>query len=161
MLNLESVRMEFPSDANIIIGQSHFIKTVEDVYEAIATTVPQAKFGLAFNESSGPCLTRSEGNDEELRSAAIQNARALAAGHVFVVLIRNAFPINVLHAVRNVPEVCNIFCATANPVEVVVAETDQGRGLLGVIDGLSPKGIEGEEDVAWRKNLLRQFGYKL
>ena len=123
MLNLESVRMEFPSDANIIIGQSHFIKTVEDLYEAIATTVPQAKFGLAFNESSGPCLTRSEGNDEELRSAAIHNARALAAGHVFVVLIRNAFPINVLNAVRIVPEVCNIFCATANPVEVVIARS--------------------------------------
>jgi adenosine/AMP kinase len=160
MLNLESVRMEFPSDANIIIGQSHFIKTVEDVYEAIATTVPQAKFGLAFNESSGPCLTRSEGNDEELRSAAIQNARALAAGHVFVVLIRNAFPINVLHAVRNVPEVCNIFCATANPVEVVIARGGQGAGVMGVIDGSAPKGIEGPDDVGARHSFLRKIGYK-
>ncbi|MGZ4834875.1 MAG: adenosine-specific kinase [Terriglobales bacterium] len=160
MLNLESVRMEFPSDANIIIGQSHFIKTVEDLYEAIATTVPQAKFGLAFNESSGPCLTRSEGNDEELRSAAIQNARALAAGHVFVVLIRNAFPINVLNAVRNVPEVCNIFCATANPVEVVIARSDQGTGVMGVIDGSAPKGIEGPDDVGARHSFLRKIGYK-
>lgn len=160
MLNLESVRMEFPSDANIIIGQSHFIKTVEDVYEAIATTVPQAKFGLAFNESSGPCLTRSEGNDEELRSAAIQNARALAAGHVFVVLIRNAFPINVLNAVRNVPEVCNIFCATANPVEVVIARGGQGAGVMGVIDGSAPKGIEGPDDVGARHSFLRKIGYK-
>lgn len=160
MLNLESVRMEFPSDANIIIGQSHFIKTVEDVYEAIATTVPQAKFGLAFNESSGPCLTRSEGNDEELRRAAIQNARALAAGHVFVVLIRNAFPINVLHAVRNVPEVCNIFCATANPVEVVIARGGQGAGVMGVIDGSAPKGIEGPDDVGARHSFLRKIGYK-
>jgi uncharacterized protein len=160
MLNLESVRMEFPSDANIIIGQSHFIKTVEDVYEAIATTVPQAKFGLAFNESSGPCLTRSEGNDEELRSAAIQNARALAAGHVFVVLIRNAFPINVLHAVRNVPEVCNIFCATSNPVEVVIARGGQGAGVMGVIDGSAPKGIEGPDDVGARHSFLRKIGYK-
>ncbi|MGZ4819238.1 MAG: adenosine-specific kinase [Terriglobales bacterium] len=160
MLNLESVRMEFPSDANIIIGQSHFIKTVEDLYEAIATTVPQAKFGLAFNESSGPCLTRSEGNDEELRSAAIQNARALAAGHVFVVLIRNAFPINVLNAVRNVPEVCNIFCATANPVEVVIARSEQGAGVMGVIDGSAPKGIEGPDDVGARHSFLRKIGYK-
>lgn len=160
MLTFESVKMDFPSDANIIVGQSHFIKTVEDLYEAIATTVPQAKFGLAFNESSGPCLTRSEGNDEELRSAAIQNARALAAGHVFVVLIRNAFPINVLNAVRNVPEVCNIFCATANPVEVVIARSEQGAGVMGVIDGSAPKGIEGPDDVGARHSFLRKIGYK-
>jgi adenosine/AMP kinase len=160
MLNFESVRMEFPADANIIIGQSHFIKTVEDLYEAIATTVPQAKFGLAFNESSGPCLTRSEGNDEELRSAAIRNAQSLAAGHVFVALIRNAFPINVLNAVRHVPEVCNIFCATANPVEVVIARSEQGGGVMGVIDGSAPKGVEGPDDAGARHSFLRKIGYK-
>lgn len=160
MLELHSVRMEFPADANIIIGQSHFIKTVEDVYEAVATTVPQAKFGLAFNEGSGACLTRSEGNDAGLRETAIRNAQALAAGHVFVLLLQNAYPINVLNAIRNVPEVCGIFCATANPVEVVVAQSEQGRGILGVIDGSSPKGVEGDSDVAWRHDLLRKIGYK-
>ncbi len=160
MLNFESVKMDFPSDANLILGQSHFIKTVEDIYEVIATTAPQAKFGLAFNESSGPCLTRSDGNDDELRSTAIRNAQSLAAGHVFVVLIRNAFPINVLNAVRNVPEVCNIFCATANPVEVVVARSEQGGGILGVIDGSAPKGAEGPDDVNARHSFLRKIGYK-
>lgn len=160
MLELHSVRMEFPADANIIIGQSHFIKTVEDLYEAVATTVPQAKFGLAFNEGSGACLTRSEGNDAGLRETAIRNAQALAAGHVFVLLLQNAYPINVLNAIRNVPEVCGIFCATANPVEVVVAQSEQGRGILGVIDGSSPKGVEGDSDVAWRHDLLRKIGYK-
>lgn len=160
MLELHSVRMEFPADANIIIGQSHFIKTVEDLYEAVATTVPQAKFGLAFNEGSGACLTRSEGNDASLRETAVRNAQALAAGHVFVLLLQNAYPINVLNAIRNVPEVCGIFCATANPVEVVVAQSEQGRGVLGVIDGSSPKGVEGESDVAWRRDLLRKIGYK-
>ncbi len=160
MLELHSVRMEYPADANIIIGQSHFIKTVEDLYEAIATTVPQAKFGLAFNEGSGACLTRSEGNDGTLRETAIRNAQALAAGHVFVILLQNAYPINVLNAIRNVPEVCTIFCATANPVEVVVAQSEQGRGVLGVIDGSSPKGVEAESDVAWRHDLLRKIGYK-
>ena len=160
MLELHSVRMEFPADANIIIGQSHFIKTVEDLYEAVATTVPQAKFGLAFNEGSGACLTRSEGNDASLRETAVRNAQALAAGHVFVLLLQNAYPINVLNAIRNVPEVCGIFCATANPVEVVVAQSEQGRGVLGVIDGSSPKGVEGERDVAWRRGLLRKIGYK-
>ena len=160
MLTFESVKMEFPSDSNIILGQSHFIKTVEDLYEAIATTVPQAKLGLAFNESSGPCLTRSDGNDDELRSKAIHNAQLLAAGHVFVVLIRNAFPINVLNAVRHVPEVCNIFCATANAVEVVVARSEQGGGILGVIDGSAPKGIEGPDDEVARHSFLRKIGYK-
>lgn len=160
MLTFESVKMDFPSDTNIIIGQSHFIKTVEDVYEAIATTVPQARFGLAFNESSGPCLTRSDGNDDELRRTAIRNAQALAAGHVFVVLIRNAFPINVLNAVRHVPEVCNIFCATANPVEVVVARSEQGSGIMGVIDGSAPKGVEGPDDAIARHSFLRKIGYK-
>lgn len=160
MLELHSVRMEFPADANIIIGQSHFIKTVEDLYEAVATTVPQAKFGLAFNEGSGACLTRSEGNDAGLRETAVRNAQALAAGHIFVLLLQNAYPINVLNAIRNVPEVCGIFCATANPVEVVVAQSEQGRGILGVIDGSSPKGVEGDSDVAWRHDLLRKIGYK-
>ncbi|MGI9101737.1 MAG: adenosine-specific kinase [Terriglobales bacterium] len=160
MLNFDSVKMEFPSDANIVIGQSHFIKTVEDLYEAMVTTVPQAKFGLAFNESSGPCLTRADGNDDQLRAAAVANAQALAAGHVFVVLMRNAYPINVLNAIRRVPEVCNIFCATANPVEVVVARSDQGAGVMGVIDGSSPKGVEGETDVSERREFLRKIGYK-
>jgi adenosine/AMP kinase len=160
MLSFESVRMDFPADANIIVGQSHFIKTVEDLYEAIATTVPHAKFGLAFNESSGPCLTRSEGNDEDLRSMAIRNAELLAAGHVFVVLIRNAFPINVLNTIRHVPEVCNIFCATANPVEVIVARSHQGAGIMGVIDGSAPKGVESPDDIIARHSFLRKIGYK-
>ena len=160
MLELLSVRLNIPAEANIVIGQSHFIKTVEDLYEAIVTTAPQAKFGLAFNESSGECLIRTEGNDDDLRNAAIANAKALAAGHVFVLLIRNAYPINILNSIRNVPEVCSIFCATANPVEVVLAKSEQGCGLLGVIDGSSPKGVEGKEGVAWRHDLLRTFGYK-
>lgn len=160
MLALKSVRMEFPADANIIVGQSHFIKTVEDLYEAVAATVPQAKFGLAFNESSGACLIRSEGNDPALRETAIRNAREIASGHTFVLLIQNAYPINVLNAIRNVPEVCSIFCATANPVEIVVAQSEQGRGVLGVIDGSSPKGVESEADIAWRHDLLRKIGYK-
>jgi uncharacterized protein len=160
MLEFLTVRMEIPAEANIIIGQSHFIKTVEDIYEAVATTAPQARFGLAFNESSGACLIRSEGNDQVLRETAIRNAQALAAGHIFVLMIQNAYPINVLNAIRNVPEVCSIFCATANSVEVVLARSDQGQGVLGVIDGSSPKGIEEEADVAWRHDLLRKIGYK-
>jgi hypothetical protein len=160
MVDLLSVRMEIPEEANLILGQSHFIKTVEDIYEAVVTTAPHAQFGLAFNESSGPCLIRTEGNDTELRESAIRNAQALGAGHVFVLLIRNAYPINLLHAIRNVPEVCSIYCATANPVEVVLAASAQGRGVLGVIDGSSPKGVEAEADVAWRHDLLRKIGYK-
>lgn len=160
MLELQSVRMAFPADANIIIGQSHFIKTVEDLYEAMVTTVPQVRFGLAFNESSGPCLTRTEGNDEELRAAAVKNAQALGAGHVFVLLLRNAYPLNVLHVVRNAPEVCSVYCATANPVEVIVARSEQGGGVLGVIDGSSPKGVEGPADVTARHEFLRKIGYK-
>ncbi|MGC1647221.1 MAG: adenosine-specific kinase [Candidatus Sulfotelmatobacter sp.] len=160
MLEMQTVRMQVPDDTNIIIGQSHFIKTVEDLYEAVATTVPQAKFGLAFNESSGACLTRSEGNDGRLRDVAVQNAQALACGHTFVLLLQNAYPINVLNAVRNVPEVCSVFCATANAVEIIVAQTEQGRGVLGVIDGSSPKGVESQSDVAWRHDLLRKMGYK-
>ena len=160
MLEFLTVRMEIPAETNIIIGQSHFIKTVEDIYEAVATTAPQARFGLAFNESSGACLIRSEGNDQVLRETAIRNAQALAAGHIFVLMIQNAYPINVLNAIRNVPEVCSIFCATANSVEVVLARSEQGQGVIGVIDGSSPKGIEEEADVAWRHDLLRKIGYK-
>ena len=160
MLEIKAVAMEFPADANIIVGQSHFIKTVEDLYEAMSTTAPQAKFGVAFNESSGVCLTRAEGNDLPLQDCAVRNAQALGAGHTFVLVMQNAYPINVLGAIRNVPEVCSIFCATANPVQVIVAENEQGRGVLGVIDGSSPKGVEGQADIAWRRDLLRKIGYK-
>jgi adenosine/AMP kinase len=160
MLEMKAVRMEFPADANIIVGQSHFIKTVEDLYEAVVTAVPQAKFGLAFSEGSGACLIRSEGNDLQLRDFAVQNAQALASGHTFVLVLQNAYPINILNAIHNIPEVCSIFCATANPVEIIVAESEQGRGVLGVIDGSSPKGVEGPPDVAWRHDLLRKIGYK-
>ena len=160
MLELESVRMEFPADSNIIVGQTHFIKSVEDLYEAVVNAVPQAKFGLAFNEASGPCLTRADGNDDDLQNAAVRNAQALAAGHVLVLIVRNAYPINLLRAVQNTPEVCSIFCATANPVEVVIAKTDQGHGVLGVIDGSPPKGVEGSRETAERKEFLRKIGYK-
>jgi len=160
MLEITAVPLEFPSDANIIVGQSHFIKTVEDLYEAMSTTAPHAKFGLAFNESSGACLTRSEGNDQALRDCAVRNAQALSAGHTFVLVMQNAYPINVLNAIRSVPEVCSIFCATANPVQVVVAENELGRGVMGVIDGSSPKGVEGQSDITWRHDLLRKIGYK-
>jgi len=160
MIEMKAVRMEFPAEANIIVGQSHFIKTVEDLYEAMTATAPQARFAIAFNESSGACLTRSEGNDEALREVAVRNAQALGCGHTFVLLLQNAYPINVLSAIRNVAEVCSIFCATANPVEVIVAQSEQGRGVLGVIDGSSPKGVEGPADVTWRHDLLRKIGYK-
>lgn len=160
MLELKAVAMEFPANANIIVGQSHFIKTVEDLYEAVCTTVPQAKFGLAFNEGSGACLTRADGNDQALRETAIRNALALGCGHTFVLILQDAYPINVLNVIRNVPEVCSIFCATANPVEIIVAQSEQGRGVMGVIDGSCPKGIEGEKDIAWRHELLRKIGYK-
>jgi len=160
MLELQSVALEIPEEANIIVGQTHFIKSVEDIYEAIVNTVPQAKFGVAFNEASGPCLTRADGNDEELKGIAIRNAQALATGHVFVLLLRNAYPVNVLNVLQSVPEVCSIFCATANPLSVVVAKTETGCGVMGVIDGASPKGVEGAQDVANRKQFLRSIGYK-
>jgi uncharacterized protein len=159
-MELKTVRLEIPQDGNIILGQSHFIKTVEDLYEAIVTTVPQMKFGIAFNEASGVCLTRADGNDADLKANATRNAQALAAGHTFVIALRDGYPINVLSRIKDVPEVCAIFCATANPVEVIVAETEQGRGILGVIDGSSPKGIETDSDVEWRRGLLRKIGYK-
>jgi adenosine/AMP kinase len=160
MIELEAVRLEIPADCNVVVGQTHFIKTAEDMYEAVVNTVPQAKFGLAFNEASGPCLVRAEGNDDELRNAAVHNAQVIGAGHVFVLLLRNAYPINLLNTVQNIPEVCSIFCATANPVEVIVATTAQGRGVMGVIDGSSPKGVEKPPDVAARKEFLRKIGYK-
>jgi len=159
-MELKTVRLEVPENGNVILGQTHFIKTVEDLYEALATAVPQMKFGIAFNEASGPCLTRVDGNDAELQALAARNAQAVAAGHTFVIALRDAFPVNVLNRVQDVPEVCSIFCATANPVEVVVAETEQGRGVLGVIDGFSPKGLEGEQDVQARHAFLRMIGYK-
>lgn len=159
-MELKSIRLEVPENGNIIVGQSHFIKTVEDIYEAIVTTVPQMKFGVAFNEASGACLTRVEGNDVELKANAVRNAQVVAAGHTFYVSLREGYPINILGRIREIPEVCGIFCATANPVEAVVAETEQGRAILGVIDGSSPKGVEGEADVEWRHGLLRKIGYK-
>jgi hypothetical protein len=160
MLDFQMVALEVPANSNLILGQSHFIKTVEDLYEAVVNSVPQAKFGVAFNESSGPCLTRAEGNDDALRQTAVRNAQALGAGHVFVLLVRDAYPVNLLHAIRRTPEVVNLFCATANPVQVVVAGSEQGRGIMGVIDGSSPKGLEGPEDVKARHDFLRKIGYK-
>src|SRR5258705_10134248 len=159
-MELKSVRLEIPEGGNIIVGQTHFIKTVEDIYEAIVSTVPQMKFGIAFNEASGPCLTRADGNDADLKALAIRNASALGCGHIFVVAMRDGYPINVLGRIKDVPEVCNIFCATANPVCVIVAENEQGRGVLGVIDGAPPKGVETAEDAAKRRDFLRKIGYK-
>ena len=160
-MELSTVQIDKPDEINMILGQSHFIKTVEDLHEALTTCVGGIKFGLAFCEASGPCLVRASGTDPELTDLATRNAFNLSAGHTFIVLLRNAFPINVLNAVKNVPEVCHIFCATANPVEVIVAETEQGRGILGVVDGFKSKGIETDKDVEERKGLLRRFGYKL
>ena len=159
-MELKNIRLSVPENSNIIVGQSHFIKTVEDLYEAITTGCPHSKFGVAFCEASGPCLIRVEGNDENLKKTAAENAISMGAGHVFVILLRDAFPINVLNAIKACSEVCSIFCATANPLEVIVAETDQGRGILGVVDGFSPKGVETEGDVRSRKEFLRKIGYK-
>lgn len=161
MVELKIVKVEKPDEVNLILGQSHFIKTVEDLYEALVGSMSQIKFGLAFCESSGACKVRSEGNDPELKKLAEDNLFKIGAGHSFLVLLKDAYPINVLNAVKNVPEVCQVFSATANPVEVVVAETAQGRGILGVIDGLKPKGIETKEDISWRHEFLRKIGYKL
>ncbi len=159
-MELITVRIRKPDDMNMILGQSHFIKTVEDIHEALVTAVPNIRFGLAFCESSGPCLIRASGTDPDLVDLAKQNAMALAAGHVFIILLKDIFPINVLSRVREVQEVCGIFCATANPVEVILAESDQGRGVLGVIDGFKSKGIESEKDISERRALLRKIGYK-
>ncbi|GAB4364597.1 MAG: adenosine-specific kinase [Elainellaceae cyanobacterium] len=160
MVELKSVRLEIPESSNIILGQSHFIKTVEDLYEIMIGISPQVKFGIAFCEASGPCLIRVIGNDQTLQQVATRNAEAIAAGHTFIVVMQDAFPINFLNAIKQCQEVCTIYCATANPVEVIVAETQQGRGILGVVDGSSPKGVEGEADVQARHEILRRFGYK-
>jgi adenosine/AMP kinase len=161
-MNIVTVRIEKPEETNFILGQSHFIKTVEDVYEALVTGVPGIKFGLAFCEASGKCLVRWAGNDPAMVELAQKNAAAIGAGHSFIIFLGEGFfPVNVLNAIKNVPEVCHIFCASANPVEVVLAETDLGRGILGVVDGFSPKGIEGDEDITWRKGFLRMIGYKM
>jgi len=161
MLELKLVKIKKADDVNLILGQSHFIKTVEDLYEVLLNSVPGIKFGLAFVESSGACKVRSEGNDSELKKSAQDNALEIGAGHSFIILLKNAFPINVLNAIKGVPEVCGIYCASANPVEVIIAETEMGRGILGVIDGAKPKGLESGEDIAWRKEFLRKIGYKL
>jgi uncharacterized protein len=160
-MEMHTVPVNIPEGCNLIIGQTHFIKTAEDLYEIVATTVPQAKFGIAFTEASGPCLIRTEGNDEGLIASCIKTLHAIGAGHVFCIYLKNAFPINILNQIKNCSEVCRIFCATANPLEVVVASTAQGKGILGVIDGSSPKGIESTEDRATRKEFLRKIGYKL
>ena len=167
-MELKAIPLEVPEDGNVIVGQSHFVKTVEDLYEAIVGTVPQMKFGIAFNEASGACLVRVEGNDEDLKANAVRNALAVAAGHTFYRYTVGGMPpreeqpqaIAEGGRLRDVPEVCGIFCATANPVEVIVAETERGRGILGVVDGSSPKGVETESDAAWRHDLLRKIGYK-
>lgn len=160
-MDFKTVAINKPQDANVIIGQSHFIKTVEDLYEAMIGAVPDIKFGIGFCESSGECLVRVDGNDEELKKCAAQNALNIGAGHCFVIIIKNAYPINILNAVKNIQEVCSIYCATANPVEVVLAESQQGRGVIGVIDGARPKGIEGPDGIKWRKEFLIKIGYKL
>lgn len=161
-MEITTVKIEKPEMINFILGQSHFIKTVEDIHEALVTSLPGIKFGLAFSEASGKCLIRYSGNDAELIKMAQDNAQAIAAGHSFILFMGEGYyPINMLKILQGIPEVCRIFCATANPTEVIVAETEQGRGIMGVIDGFSPQGIEGEEDIAWRKGFLRQIGYKL
>lgn len=161
MVDITSVCIQKPDDVNMVFGQSHFIKTVEDLYEVLVGSVPGITFGFAFVESSGACKIRAEGNNDELKKLACDNALAIGAGHTFLVFMRNAYPINVLNAIKQIPEVCGIYCATANPVEVIIAESACGRGVLGVIDGAKPTGIENESDRAWRKGLLRKIGYKL
>lgn len=160
-MELSIVKIEKPENLNFILGQSHFIKTIEDIHEALVSTVPGIKFGVAFCEASGPSLVRFSGTSDEMVELAKKNAMALSAGHSFIIFLENAFPINVLNIIKNVPEVCRVFCATANPTEVVIAETEQGRGILGVIDGLRTKGIETESDIAYRKDFLRKIGYKM
>jgi adenosine/AMP kinase len=159
-MNIEAVKIEVPEGCNVILGQTHFIKSVEDIYEIVATSQPGCRFGLAFCEASGPCLIRIEGNDQELKKVAAGMAQKVASGHFFVLVLQGAFPISVLNGIKACQEVCSLFCATANPLQVIVAETDQGRGVLGVVDGFPPRGLEGEEDVAQRKEFLRRIGYK-
>ena len=159
-MEFKTVKIDVPEGCNIIIGQTHFIKTTEDLYEALVNTVPQIKFGIGFVEASGKCLIRHEGNDEELRKLAADTAYKIGAGHTFVIFLKNAYPINVLQRIKTVPEVCTIYCATANPIEVIIAETEQGRAIVGIIDGFKPKGIETEEDIKERREFLRKIGYK-
>jgi adenosine/AMP kinase len=160
-MNLSTIKIEKPAAINFILGQTHFIKSVEDIHEALVNTVPGIKFGLAFCEASGKCLVRWSGTDQEMIALAQKNAMSISSGHAFIIFLAEGFfPINVLNAIKMIPEVCQIFCATANPTEVIVGETEQGRGILGVIDGQKPQGIEGDEDIAWRKDFLRQIGYK-
>ncbi|MBS7608114.1 adenosine-specific kinase [Candidatus Bathyarchaeota archaeon] len=160
-MKFEIVKIDVPKDCNVILGTAHFIKTVEDLYEALVNSVPNIKFGIGFCESSGPCLVRHEGNDEELRRLAAEKAFELSCGHSFIIFIKNAYPINVLDKIRKVPEVCTIYAATANPLQVILAETEQGRGIVGVVDGFKSKGIEKDEDIRARKEFLRKIGYKL
>lgn len=160
-MELKVVQIEKPESINLILGQSHFIKTVEDIHEALVTAVPGIQFGLAFCESSGPALVRWSGTNNEMVELAKKNAMAISAGHCFIIFLKNAFPVNVLNSIKMVPEVCRIYCATANPLQVIIAETDEGRGIMGVIDGAGTKGVEDEEQIADRKSLLRRFGYKL
>lgn len=159
-MEIKVVKIDKPEEMNFILGQSHFIKTIEDIHEAIVSTVPQMKFGVAFCESSGPALVRWSGNDARLIELAKKNALNIGAGHSFIIFLENGFPVNILNTIKNVPEVCRIFCATANPVEVIIAETEGGRGILGVIDGMKTKGVENEADIEWRKQFLRKIGYK-
>lgn len=161
MLEFETVRIDVPEGGNIVLGMAHFIKTVEDIYEALVNAVPNIRFGIGFCESSGPCLVRHEGNDEELRQLAAKKAFEISCGHSFIVFLKNAFPINVLDRIKNVPEVCTIYAATANPLEVIIAQTNQGRGIIGVVDGSASKGIETKNDIKQRKEFLRKIGYKL
>ncbi len=160
-IELRTVKIEVPEGSNVILGMAHFIKTVEDLYEALVNSVPNIKFGISFCESSGPCLVRCAGNDEELKNSAARQALELGCGHCFIIFLKNAYPINVLDKIKQVPEVCSIHAATANPLEVLVAETEQGRGIVGVIDGSKSKGIETQKDVKARKDFLREIGYKL
>ncbi len=160
-MELKTVRISKPDDVNFILGQSHFIKTVEDLHEAIVTTAPRMRFGVAFCESSGAALIRLTGTDDEMIALARENALALAAGHSFIIFMRDGFPVNILNAIKAIPEVCGIYCATANPAEVILAESGEGRGILGVIDGVASKGVEGPDGVQWRRDFLRQIGYKL
>ncbi len=161
LLDFKTVKIEVPKECNVILGMAHFIKTVEDLYEALVNAVPRIEFGLGFCESSGPCLVRHEGNDEGLREMAAKKAYELACGHSFIIFLKNAYPLNVLDKIKNVPEVCTIYAATANPLQVIIAETGQGRGLMGVIDGSKSRGIEDKRDVKERKEFLRKIGYKL
>ncbi len=160
-MEFKSVKIDKPEDVNIIIGQAHFIKTVEDLYEVLISACPGIQFGISFCEASGACLVRSEGNDAELKKLSEKSALDLGCGHCFVIMLKSAFPINVLNNIKTISEVCSIFCATANPLEVIVAETGLGRGIMGVIDGEKPKGLEGDKDIKWRKDLLRKLSYKL